>query len=139
MNFAEAASRARAVTDRAQASLARDCARAGANEFLAELHVTTPVETGALRASERVWRVFGGGAQASAIVGPNIIYGAFRNYGGTIRSKGPWPLRNRATGQVFGRQVTQAGSHYMERAEKGAEGTMRAAMAAILSDYLEGL
>ena len=84
MNFSEAASRARAVTDRAEASLARDCARAGANEFLAELHVTTPVETGALRASERVWRVFGGGTTAQAIVGPNIIYGRFRNDGGTI-------------------------------------------------------
>ena len=137
MNFAEAASRARAVTDRAQASLARDCARAGANEFLAELHVTTPVETGALRASERVWRVFGGGAQASAIVGPNIIYGAFRNYGGTIRVRRAKVLTDGS--RFFGKQVTQSGSHYMERAEDAAEGTMRAAMQAILSDYLEGL
>ena len=139
MNFAEAASRARAVTDKAQASLARDCAQAGAKEFLAELHVTTPVLTGALRQSERTFSVSGGGAAAVAVVGSDLIYARFRNYGGTIRSKGPWPLRNRATGKVYGRQVTQAGSHYMERAEKGAEGTMRAAMAAILSDYLEGL
>ncbi len=137
MNFAEAASRARAVTDKAQASLARDCARAGANEFLAELHVTTPVETGALRASERVWRVFGGGAQAQAIVGPNIVYGAFRNYGGTIRVRRAKVLTDGS--RFFGRQVTQAGSHYMERAEDAAGGTMRAAMQAILSDYLEGL
>ena len=137
MNFAEAASRARAVSDKAQASLARDCARAGANEFLAELHVTTPVETGALRASERVWRVFGGGAQAQAIVGPNIVYGAFRNYGGTIKVRRAKVLTDGS--RFFGRQVTQAGSHYMERAEDAAEGTMRAAMGAILSDYLEGL
>ena len=114
MNFAEAASRARAVTDKAQASLARDCARAGANEFLAELHVTTPVETGALRASERVWRVFGGGAQAQAIVGPNIIYGAFRNYGGTIRIRRAKVLTDGT--RFFGKQVTQRGSRYMERA-----------------------
>lgn len=138
MNLAEAAARARAVSDRAQASLARDCARAGANEFLAELHVTTPVETGALRASERVWRVFGGGAQAQAIVGPNIVYGAFRNYGGTIRVRRAKVLGTPARG-FFGRQVTQAGSRYMERAEEGAAGTMQAAMKVILSDYLEGI
>ena len=138
MNLAEAAARAKAVTGRAQASLARDCARAGANEFLAELHVTTPVETGALRASERVWRVFGGGAQASAIVGPNIVYGRFRNYGGTITVRRAKVLGTPARG-FFGRSVTQRGSHYMERAEAGAEGTMHAAMAAILSDYLEGI
>lgn len=137
MNFSEAAARARAVTDKAQASLARDCARAGANEFLAELHVTTPVETGALRASERVWRVFGGGASAQAIVGPNIVYGAFRNYGGTIRVRRAKVLTDGS--RFFGKQVTQSGSHYMERAEDAAEGTMRAAMQAILSDYLEGL
>ena len=138
MNLAEAASRARAVADKAASGLARDCARAGANEFLAELHVTTPVETGALRASERVWRVFGGGATAQAIVGPNIVYGRFRNYGGTIRVRRAKVLGTPAVG-FFGRQVTQAGSHYMERAEDAAEGTMRAAMQAILSDYLEGL
>lgn len=139
MNLSEAAARARAVSDRAAGSLAKDCAAAGAKEFLAELHVTTPVLSGALRTSERVWHVSGGGTAAVAVVGPDIIYARFRNYGGTIRSKGPWPLRNRATGQVFGRQVTQAGSHYMERAEAGAEGTMHAAMAAILSGYLDGL
>jgi len=137
VNLQEAASRARAVSDKAQGSLARDCARAGANEFLAELHVTTPVETGALRASERVWRVFGGGASAQAIVGPNIIYGAFRNFGGTIRVRRAKVLTDGT--RFFGRQVTQAGSHYMERAEDAAEGTMRASMAAILSDYLEAL
>jgi hypothetical protein len=137
LNFAEAASRAKAVADRAEAGLAKDCARAGANEFLAELHVTTPVESGALRASERVWRVFGGGSSAQAIVGPNIIYGRFRNDGGTITVRRAKVLTNGS--QFFGRSVTQAGSHYMERAEEGAEGTMHAAMAAILSNYLEGI
>ena len=134
MNFAEAAARARAVTDKAQASLARDCARAGANEFLAELHVTTPVETGALRASERVWRVFGGGATAQAIVGPNIVYGAFRNDGGTIHVRRAKVLTDGS--RFFGRSVTQAGSHYMERAQDWAEGTMPAAMKTILDEYL---
>ena len=137
MNLADAAARAKAVSDRAQGSLARDCARAGANEFLAELHVTTPVESGALRASERVWRVFGSGAQASAIVGPNIVYGAFRNYGGTIRIRRAKVLTDGV--RFFGKQVTQRGSHYMERAEADAQGTMGAAMNAILSDYLEAL
>ena len=78
----------------------------------------------------------GRGAHAVALVGPDIIYDKFSNDGGTIHSKGPWPLRNRATGQVFGRSVTQAGSHYMERAEAEAEGTMQASMHIILADFL---
>jgi Bacteriophage HK97-gp10, putative tail-component len=137
VDFAEAAARFREATARAEASLARDCARAGANEFLAELHVTTPVESGALRASERVWRVSGGGAHAEAIVGPNIIYARFRNDGGTIRVRRAKVLTDGT--RFFGRSVTQHGAHYMEKAEAGAQGTIQAAMAAILSDYLESL
>jgi hypothetical protein len=69
-------------------------------------------------------------------VGPDIIYDKFRNDGGTIHSKGPWPLRNRATRQVFGRSVTQVGSHYMERAEAEVEGTLQAAIGIILDGFL---
>ena len=138
MNLGEFAGAARELAGRAEASLARDCAEAAAAEYLAALFVTTPVLTGALRATEKVNSVSGGGAVAVADVGPDIIYDKFRNDGGTIRSKGPYPLRNRSTGQVFGRQVTQKGSHYMERAEAEAEGTIRESMAAILGDYLEG-
>ena len=134
MNLAEFAAAAREVAERADAGLARNCARAGANEFLAALHVTTPVETGALRASERVWRVFGGGATAEAIVGPSIIYDRFRNDGGTITVRRAKVLTNGS--QFFGRSVTQAGSHYMERAAEWSEGTMPAAMQVILDEIV---
>jgi len=139
VNLAEAAARARAVTDRAEASLASDCARAGAREFLAELHVTTPVETGALRASEQIMGVSGGGTFATAVVGSDLIYAHFRNVGGTITSKGPWSLHSATTGQYFGRVVHQTGSHYMERAEAGALETMQASMKAILGEYIDGM
>ena len=136
MNFEGAAARFREIAAHCEEGLARDCAKAGAKEYLAALFVTTPVLSGALRATEKVNFVAGGGAFAVADVGPDIIYDKFRNDGGTITSHGPWPLRNRATGQVFGRSVTQAGSHYMERAVAESEGTMQASMTAILNDYL---
>jgi len=134
VNLSEAAARFREIAERCEEGLARDCARAGANEFLAELHVTTPVETGALRASERVWRVFGGGEHAVAVVGPNIIYDRFRNDGGTIHVRRAKVLTDGS--RFFGRQVTQAGSHYMERARDESAGTMGAAMRIVVSDYL---
>lgn len=136
MNFAEAAAAFREVAEHCEEGLARDCAKAGAKEYLAALFVTTPVLSGALRETEKVNFVAGDGAFAVANVGPDIIYDKFRNDGGTIHSKGPWPLRNRATGQVFGRQVTQAGSHYMERAVDESAGPMRASMKTILDEYI---
>lgn len=136
MNLAEFAGAARDLAGRADAELAIECARAGAKEYLAALFVTTPVLSGALRETEKINAVTGSGAFAVADVGPDIIYDKFRNDGGTIHSKGPWPLRNRATGQVFGRSVTQAGSHYMERAEVEVEGTLQASMQTILNEIV---
>jgi hypothetical protein len=136
VNLQEAAAAARELAGRAEASLAHDCAEAAAKEYLAALFVTTPVLTGALRATERINDVTGGGAVAVADVGPHIVYDKFRNDGGTITSHGPWPLRNRATGRVFGHSVTQRGSHYMERAEAEAEGTIQASMGIILDGFL---
>ena len=127
MDLAGFAGAVKALAGRAEASLAEECARAAATEYHAALDVTTPVLTGALRGSMHTMGVTGGGPVAVAEVGSDLIYARFRNYGGTIRSKGPWPLRNRATGQVFGRQVTQAGAHYMENAEGWAEGPISAA------------
>ena len=123
--LSEFAARLREIADRAESGLALEACRMGSREYLAVLQEETPVLSGDLRASEHVWSVSGGGEHAVAIAGPDIIYDRFRNDGGTIRSKGPWPLRNRATGQVFGRSVTQAGAHYMEK----AEGPGRAALA----------
>jgi len=127
VNLAEFAAAMRDVAVRADAELASECARVASREYLAALAVTTPVLTGALRESEHVMSLSGGGAVAVAEVGSELIYAKFRNDGGTITSHGPWPLRNRETGQVFGRQVTQAGSHYIERAADWAEGPIAAA------------
>jgi len=134
VNLAEAAGAFRRVAERAEEGLARECAQAAAREFLAALDVTTPVLSGDLRRSMHTFSVSGGGTRAVAVVGSDLIYAAFRNYGGTITSKGPWPLRNRATGQVFGRSVTQHGAHYMESAEGLAEGPIRAAVAIAADD-----
>ncbi|HET9893706.1 MAG TPA: hypothetical protein VFQ44_01985 [Streptosporangiaceae bacterium] len=43
---------------------------------------------------------------AESTYGPTAVYGIVHEFGMTIHSTGPWPLRNTATGQVFGRQVT---------------------------------
>ena len=84
MDLAGFGAAVRDVASRAEASLASDCARTAAREFLGALQVTTPVETGALRASEHVFGVTGGGAVAVAVVGSDLIYAHFRNFGGTI-------------------------------------------------------
>ncbi len=137
MDLAEAAARFREIADRAEASLALDCARAASTHALQALKGATPVLTGALRASEHVDAVFGGGERATAILAPHIIYATFRNYGGTISSKGPWSLHNAGTGQYFGRHVTQKGSHYMERGEAAGRGLVRAACAEVAAGYFE--
>lgn len=55
------------------------------------------------------------------MIGPTANYGKWVNNGTPphiIRSTGPWPLRNRATGQVFGPLVHHPGtkgSHFVER------------------------
>ena len=136
MNLDGFAAAAQAMADRAESELAVEVARAGAKELLAAMFVATPVLSGALRHSETVQSVGGSGAHAVALVGPNVIYDKFRNDGGTIHSKGPWPLRNRATGQVFGRSVTQAGCHYMERAEEEGAPMVEAAGQIALSEIL---
>lgn len=135
MNLSEGAARYREIAARCEDSLALDCARAGAKEYLAALEVTTPVRSGALRASEHIDAVFGSGTHATAVVAPHIIYAAFRNYGGTITVKRARVLGTPAVG-FFGRSVTQSGAHYMEKAEDESRGTMAAAMGIIVSEYL---
>ena len=137
MNLSEAAARFREIAEHCEESLAVDCARAGAKEYLAALFVTTPVLSGALRATEKVNFVTGDGTHAVADVGPDIIYDRFRNDGGTITSKGPWSLHNAGTGQYFGRHVTQAGSHYMERGEQAGRGPAREAIARVAAFYFD--
>ena len=135
MNLAEFAAAARDLAARAEASLALDVCRAMADVALPQLQIVTPVLSGALRDSEHIDAVFGSGAFAGAVIAPHIIYAEFRNNGGTITSKGPWPLRNAGTGQVFGRHVTQAGSHYMERGEAAARGPCHAVAERVTAQY----
>lgn len=120
MNLAEFAGAVRGVAARCDESLAVEAARRSAREALAILQMETPVRSGALRASERVWRVFGSGAEAEAVYGPNIIYDHFRNDGGTITVRRAKVLTDGSS--FFGRSVTQAGDHYMERGTEMARG-----------------
>ena len=61
-------------------------------------------------------------------VGPTADYGRYVNEGTRphiIRSHGPWPLRNRATGQVFGQVVHHPGTHptyFVQRAARELDG-----------------
>lgn len=137
MGLAEYAAAWDHLAERAEAELAVTAVRAGAKELLAAMFVVTPVLSGDLRASERIQSVDGDGSHAVALVGPDgsVIYDEFRNKGGTIESRGPWPLRNKDTGQVFGRKVTQKGAHYMERAEEEGRPAVEAAMEAAVREF----
>ena len=61
-------------------------------------------------------------------IGPTLNYGKWVNDGSRpheIRSHGPWPLRNRMTGQVFGPLVHHPGSigrHFIEQAAASIDG-----------------
>jgi hypothetical protein len=76
--------------------------------------------SGNMRSSIHVWRT--GDAYGRAWnIGPSADYARWVNSGSVphvIRSHGDYPLRNRETGQVFGREVHHpgyAGSHFVER------------------------
>lgn len=64
-------------------------------------------------------------SDGSWIIGPTADYAEYVNDGTVphlIESHGPWPLRNRATGQVFGRTVHHPGTrgyHFVERSVEG--------------------
>jgi len=81
--------------------------------------------SGHLRNSVRAFREPDG----SVIIGPTADYAAYVNDGTRphiIRSHGPWPLRNRATGQVFGPVVHHPGTvgvHFIERTAAALGGT----------------
>ena len=127
-----------AAADRMEAELAVTVCREQAKDFIAIERIVTPKRSGALAGSEHVDSVTGGGAHAEAIAGPHIIYARFRNDGGTITRKLPWP-HVLGTGPWYGHQVTQKGSHYVERAEADAAGIMGGVAEGVLGEFLDGL
>lgn len=75
--------------------------------------------SGTLRNSIRAFRMPDG----SVIVGPTETYGKYVNAGTpphVIHSTGPWPLRNRASGQVFGPVVHHPGTKAQPFIEQAA-------------------
>lgn len=135
MDLAEAAARFREIAERCEQGLALDAARAAADVALVQLKIVTPVLTGALRDSEHIDAVFGGGSHATAILAPHIIYADFRDKGGTIRIRNKKVLSDGS--RFFGTHVTQAGSHYMERGEIAARGPVRDAVSRVAAFYID--
>jgi hypothetical protein len=137
VDFAEAAARFREATVRAEASLARDCAGAGARAFLPIERSVTPVLSGKLRDSEAVKALSGDGSYAEAVISPNTVYARFRNDGGKITVRRAKVLTDGV--HFFGRSVTQAGSHYVERAHEMAIGPVQVAIRMRAQTFFEGL
>lgn len=113
---------------------AMDCAQEAGHEFLVALRSSTPVLTGALRASERIDSLRGGGTDATATIGAHTVYARFRNDGGTITVKRASVLTNGT--EFFGKSVTQAGSHYFETAETRAGPEIKAACQRVIDRIL---
>lgn len=134
MNLAEAAAAARAMAERCEASLARDCAQAMAGAALTALKSATPVRSGRLRASETIDSVSGGGSHATAVIAPHTVYAEFRNRGGTIHVRNARVLTDGVS--FFGRSVTQAGSHYMERGEALGRAPAEVAARMVAGEYI---
>jgi hypothetical protein len=82
--------------------------------------------SGYLRSSIRAIRQ----ADGSIWIGPTAGYGGYVNDGTgphVIESSGPWPLRNRATGAVFGRVVHHPGTaavHFVARSLEDVAGAV---------------
>lgn len=93
-------------------------------KFLTPVSPVGPLHrSGNLRSSVRMFRG-AQGAERFIIVGPTADYAKYVNNDTVphlIESHGPWPLRNRETGQVFGRVVHHPGTHGQHFVEKTAE------------------
>jgi hypothetical protein len=143
--FGEAAGRLAAAAARIQDGLAMDVCEAQALAFQQLERELTPKKTGALADSETIDSLSGGGSHAEATVAPHKIYAEFRNDGGTIHAKeGPArsgrlhqpsgiPYRHSlAWAGGFAMHVTQAGAHYVQRAQAAAPGICRQAAEAVM-------
>lgn len=134
------AGRLREAASRVESDLALTVAREQARDFLAIERAVTPKRTGRLADSETVDALTGGGSHAEAVVSPHTVYAHFRENGGTITRKLPPPhvLGTPATG-FFGHSVTQAGSHYVERAQGIAAGPLHAVAESVTAEFLDGI
>jgi predicted RNA methylase len=133
VNLAGAAAAFQELAERAEASLAIDCARAMAEPALAALKAATPVRSGHLRGSETVDAVSGTGVFATAVLSPHAIYAEFREKGGTITVKNARVLTDGTS--FFGKSVTQAGSHYMEKGEAAGRGPAHEAAVEVVAEF----
>jgi hypothetical protein len=136
--LSEWAGKVAAAAARIDSELAITVAREQAKDFLAiERHVT-PKRTGRLADSEAIDALTGGGTHAMAVVSPHTIYAHFRENGGTITRKLPPPhvLGNPTVG-FFGHSVSQAGSHYVERAQGLAAGPLLGAAEAAIAEFFD--
>jgi hypothetical protein len=115
VNLAGGAAAFRGLADRAESDLALEACGEAARDYLAVLRQVTPKRSGRLADSETVTGPSGGGLRATALVGPHVIYAAFREHGGTIHVRNAKVLTDGVS--FFGRSVTQAGARYMEKAE----------------------
>jgi HK97 gp10 family phage protein len=131
------AARLKGAADDVKATAALKGAQAGGSAFLRELQRNTPVLTGTLRRSERVNSVTGSGTRATASIGPHAVYARFRNFGGTITAKRARQLSNGH--EFFGKSVTQAGAHYMDKTVAWADGGgLDAPVQIAVDDVLKG-
>jgi len=93
-------------------------------KFLAPVSPVGPLHrSGNLRSSIHAFRQ-GTPHDRYYIVGPTADYARYVNDDTVphiIRSHGPWPLRNRETGQVFGQVVHHPGTHGQHFVERTAE------------------
>jgi hypothetical protein len=121
-----------------QDGMAEAIVREQARDFLAVERIVTPKRTGRLAESEKVDAVMGGGSHAEAVVSPHTVYAHFRENGGTITRHLPPPhVLGPYGGPYFGHSVTQAGSHYVERAEGIAAPLMAAVAEQVLEETLD--
>jgi hypothetical protein len=138
-----------AAADRIQASLAIDICRPQAEKFIEIEQLVTPKRSGHLARTETIDTVIGGGLHAEAVGGPHCIYAVFRNDGGTISAKDEAARSGRTypSGKPyrhslawpggFAMHVTQAGAHYVQKAEGAAPGPLAEIAERVLAFYLD--
>lgn len=147
------AAKVAAAAERIEGGLAIAVVREQARDFLAIERAVTPKRTGRLADSERIDSISGGGSHARAVVSPHTIYAKFREDGGTISAKygEVWKTpKNSKTGRArmyrhtlhwegggFPMHVTQAGSHYVERAQGAAAAPLAGAAEQVLATFLD--